>query len=61
MKFVIQPQEPETVVSLVQLPDGVQVAINGLVVANLLDASGLHVDGSNLQSLGIPYQFVPVG
>ena len=61
MKFVIQPQEPETVVSLVQLPDGVQVVINGIVVANLLDASGLHVDGSNLQTLGIPYQFVPVG
>ena len=61
MKFVIQPQEPETVVSLVQLPDGVQVAINGLVVANLLDASGLHVDGSNLQTLGVAYQFVPVG
>ena len=61
MKFVIQPQEPETVVSLVQLPDGVQVAINGIVVANLLDASGLHVDGSNLQTLGVAYQFVPVG
>lgn len=61
MKFVIAPTEQQAQVSLTQLPDGVQLAINGIVIANLLDASGLHVDGSNLHTLGIPYQFVPVG
>ena len=61
MQFVIAPSEQQLQVSLMQLPDGVQLVVNGIVIANLLDASGLHVDGSNLQSLGIPYQFVPVG
>ena len=61
MKFVIAPSEQQAQVRLNQLPDGVQLMVNDIVMATLLDASGLHVDGSNLQGLGIPYQFVPVG
>ena len=61
MKFVIAPTEQQLQVSLTQLPDGVQLVINGIVVANLLDTSGLHVDGSNLQTLGVAYEFVSVG
>ena len=59
MKFVIAPAADQAVVSVKPLPDGVQLAINNLVVANLINGQGLVVDGTNLHTLGVTYKFVP--